>query len=45
MPRESRAIEDIMSKIDPDDDDIIYNGAPIIFIPYNSDIGEIVFDF
>ena len=45
MPRESRAIEDIMSSIMDASDKKAYNGAPIIFIPYNSDIGEIVFDF
>ena len=45
VPRESRAIEDIMSSIMDASDKKAYNGAPIIFIPYNSDIGEIVFDF
>ncbi len=38
ISRESKAIEDIMNSDD-------YNGAPIYFLPYNSDIGEIIFDY
>ncbi|HBE09595.1 MAG TPA: hypothetical protein DCY81_03530 [Lachnospiraceae bacterium] len=38
IPRESRAIEDIMSSDD-------YRGVPVYFLPYNSDIGEIIFDY
>ena len=34
--RESQAISDIMSSD-------AYNGAPIYFIPYNSDIGPIIY--
>ena len=36
VARESRAIEDIMSSPD-------YNGAPIYFWPYNSDMGPIIY--
>ena len=36
--RESRAIADIMESPD-------YNGAPIYFLPYNSNSGPIIFDF
>ena len=38
ISRESKAIADIMNSSD-------YNGAPIYFLPYNSDIGEIIFDY
>jgi len=36
VARESQAIEDIMNSND-------YNGAPIYFIPYNSDTGPIIY--
>ncbi len=36
VSRESKAIEDIMNSYK-------YNGAPIYFIPYNSDIGSIIY--
>lgn len=36
VSRESKAIEDIMNSSK-------YNGAPIYFIPYNSDIGPIIY--
>ncbi|GFI05229.1 hypothetical protein IMSAGC005_04083 [Lachnospiraceae bacterium] len=38
VARESRAIEDIMSSPD-------YNGAPIYFWPYNSDMGPIIYQY
>ncbi|MBQ5447147.1 MAG: hypothetical protein IIT48_10865 [Lachnospiraceae bacterium] len=36
--RESKAIEDLMSKGET-------KSASIIFLPYNSDTGEIIFDY
>lgn len=36
--RESQAIADIMSSPS-------YNGAPIYFLPYNSDIGPIIYTY
>jgi hypothetical protein len=38
IARESRAIADIMTSLDA-------HGVPVHFLPYNSDIGEIIFDY
>lgn len=38
ISRESKAIADIMNSDD-------YNGTPIYFLPYNTNNGEIIFDY